>query len=348
MQPDQQRVSNLFSQSVKAGAPPSGIYNLAVYPESSFTLPAGRYEDVTIILGPHQTLLITSGVELTGNSTVVTNGGRIVFGSPVLAAIKEHGTMMSQSPMPNSSLRQDVISINEKIQVTLPRALEIYPGIKLIEIGGATEAIDISEVPDSLKPALRADIEYALKNPWIPQENVYNNFLTYQAFDPSQQSALETARRFVEDGNSTKNQMLVLWGEPGLGKTHLVIAACKALAAYNLPVHFVTRENAYEMKMRFRPSSVTGPCIWLFDDVNDQYQHNMSLLKDVALSVFDNGGRILITSNRNFPVLFEQTVREDSLRQDKARILDRFLTMSSFTVELKGTSYRRTPNRSPD
>lgn len=348
MQPGRQHLNNLFNHSANLGTPPSGIYNLAVYPDPSLTLPAGRYKDVTIILGPHQTLHITPGVELTGNSTVVTNGGRIVFGSPVLALDKEPGTIMTESPMPSGALRQDIISINEKIHVTLPRALEIYPGLKLVEVNGTTEALDVSEVPDSLRPALRADIDYALKNPWIPQENVYNNFITYQAFDPSQELALETARRFVEEGNSTKNQMLVLWGDPGLGKTHLVIAACKALADYNLPVHFVTRENAYEMKMGFRPSSVTGPSIWLFDDVNDQYQHNMSLLKDVALSVFDNGGRILITSNRNFPVFFEQTVREDSLRQDKERILDRFMTMSSFTVELKGTSYRRTASRSPD
>ena len=209
---------------------------------------------------------------------------------------------------------------------------KFYPELELVGISrvpcddgqGYTivSDIDISQISPERRRMLFLSLRYHQMNPHHPiNGTLCANLENYLPSNDSQRGALFYAKSFVtiETDHDCWNPAIpagiMYYGDPGTGKTHLVVGIGIEYMARGWNVNFVSPDNGpkkeivelvrdsfwndgtqilcwQEKVVEPRPKQV-----WIFDNVNPA---KMDAVKDLFLKVVayvsENGGRILVTS----------------------------------------------------
>ena len=92
---------------------------------------------------------------------------------------------------------------------------------------------------------LKAESEFLNSVKDLPAENLSSNFVNYRPQNESQVRAFESTRKFAEY-NQERSIGLFLSGNPGIGKTHLAIAASRELSKKKLRILYLTPETMFD------------------------------------------------------------------------------------------------------
>ncbi len=203
-----------------------------------------------------------------------------------------------------------------------------------------SESVEYEIDPSRLTPAelmqFTLDLRFLQKNPRLPIESSTATLTNYLPKNLSQTEAQKLAQRLVDaDPLRTTSAGLFLQGSPGIGKSHLSVAVAKQFMNRGEPVLFVSPEN----KKTITEDQILNARVFIIDDFNSGYDGDMArLFKAIVMKVFDQGGRLFVTSNSSFERLIEECFITDSA--NVARLKDRIRGMMKI-ITLQGESHRK-------
>jgi len=208
-----------------------------------------------------------------------------------------------------------------------------------LRIEAANDGSEIRFDPTSLSEEdrrfLELDIKFLDKNPTLPLENLCSRMETYEPRTESQIEMLEYAQRLVALSDDSRGAGLYMWGEAGIGKSHISVAISKVFMSQGLdPIFMVADTYTFDTRLRLEAGQV-----WIIDDLNSGYGLASRLFKQVVLNIHDKGGRMFVTSNKHYDKLMrEMFVGEGDA--DRMRYEDR--TKGMFKIlHVTGESYRQ-------
>jgi len=157
-------------------------------------------------------------------------------------------------------------------------------------------------------------LEFYFMNPNLPLENLCNRLDNYHYSTESQKELSEYAKRLLYLGKSTKAGLFI-WGDPGVGKTHIAVALTKEFMSKNQEVFYLSAEN-YQLPVHLGPEQV-----WILDDLNSPYGEYIKTFKKIVMNAHEKGGRVFVTSNTPYEELMNNAFALDP--QEKNRYKDR-------------------------
>lgn len=168
----------------------------------------------------------------------------------------------------------------------------------------------------------------------------FDNFITRQGAD----SVLKIAKHYVESFDEFGFESLMLFGEPGNGKTHLAAAIHNYLVAQGKIVVFVSMPDLLgKIKATFNQNNEESEqqilkalniCdLLIIDDLGAE--KTSEWVQQVVFTIFDSRYR------RELPILVTSNLSPKELpKQIGKRVCDRLVEMSQ-PIENKAVSYRR-------
>jgi DNA replication protein DnaC len=206
--------------------------------------------------------------------------------------------------------------------------------------------VDVSDSGISLSGAEQADIkrarldlEFYLRNPDLPLENLCCRLDNYEPRTESQRELLEYAALLLEL-ERTATAGLFMWGNPGVGKTHIATALTKEFMSRKQEAYFLSGEE-------FRLPVALGPeQVWIIDDLNSAFGTRMEKYREIVLNAHNRGGRVFVTSNTPYESLMDSAFAIHP--EERARYMDRTRNMFK-VIEVTGPSQREATawHRSP-
>jgi DNA replication protein DnaC len=182
---------------------------------------------------------------------------------------------------------------------------------------------------------LRLDLEFFDRNPALPLESICAHLSTYLPRNPSQQEMLTYAERLVELHDDSMGAGLYIYGEAGIGKSHVSIGISKQFMKRGLQPNFMVADS-YTFDTRV---DLTHGQVWVLDDMNSGYGISSRLFKQVVLNIHDRGGRLFVTSNKPYDQLMRELFVGDS-EANRMRYEDR--TKGMFKIlQVDGESHRQ-------
>lgn len=210
-----------------------------------------------------------------------------------------------------------------------------YPAL-LASIEQRGEArIDSSGLEAADAGRLALDLRFYELNPMLPLENVCSHLSSYTPQNSSQEEMLEYARRLVALDEPGIGAGLFMYGEAGIGKSHLAIGISKEFMRRGLSPNFqIADRYTFGMKIPLDPGQV-----WVIDDLNSGYHISKNLFKEVVLNAHSRGGRVFVTSNKSYDELMTELFVGDN-QANRMRYEDR--TRGMFKIlKVSGDSYRQ-------
>lgn len=211
-----------------------------------------------------------------------------------------------------------------------------YPALTAQVDPSETAAVfDVSRLtPDEVK-MLRLDLEFFDLNPTLPLENLCSQLSTYVPRNASQQEMLTYAQRLVNLDDDSMGAGLYMYGEAGIGKSHISIGISKQFMKRGLQPNFMVADS-YTFDTRV---DLTHGQVWILDDMNSGYGIASRLFKQVVLNIHDRGGRLFVTSNKPYDQLMRELFVGDS-EANRMRYEDR--TKGMFKIlQVDGDSHRQ-------
>lgn len=182
---------------------------------------------------------------------------------------------------------------------------------------------------------LSSDLSFFDRNPSLPLESLCSHLSTYEPRNDSQREMLQYAHRLVELDDDARGAGLYMWGEAGIGKSHISIGISKLFMKKGLnPIFMVADTYTFDTRIDLSHGQV-----WVLDDMNSGYGISSRLFKQVVLNIHDRGGRLFVTSNKPYDQLMRELFVGDS-EANRIRYEDR--TKGMFKIlEVTGESYRQ-------
>ena len=211
-----------------------------------------------------------------------------------------------------------------------------YPSLHVNDgAKGDEAAFDMDTLTDNERRRFELDLEFYERNPTLPLENLSSHLETYSPRTESQGDMLRYAERLVALEDDSRGAGLYMWGEAGIGKSHISVGLAKRFMEKGLdPIFMVADTYSFDTRLRLEPGQV-----WIVDDMNSGYGIASRLFKQVVLNIHDKGGRMFVTSNKPYDELMrEMFVGEGDA--DRMRYEDR--TKGMFKIlHVVGDSYRQ-------
>jgi DNA replication protein DnaC len=218
----------------------------------------------------------------------------------------------------------------------ISQLLKTYPEVSVDNSNG-TFAIDMTKLGDVEYGDVITSLTFARQNPTLPIENVFNTLFNYNPVTPSQQDFVAWINRFLALPID-QSAGIYAWGDPGIGKTHISVAATKELMVGGVSVAYFKADQApMSVKQILNWENVQ---VWILDDLNIGYGKR-DFFKPLVMHLHDSGGRLLITSNKPYENLLEELLPSSgSDLADRLRYEDR---MQGFfkVLHVEGQSTRQ-------
>lgn len=211
-------------------------------------------------------------------------------------------------------------------EAMLQKLQSVYSGLKIGSAAdGSVEFTTDALAPDSVED-LVLDLTFFLQNPGIPLENLCSRLNNYEPKNESQRQLLEHALALVNLEEPSTAAGLFIYGNPGIGKTHVAIGVTKEFMRKGLePIYgntaqevggFGRRIDSHHMNNLLKPQQV-----WVLDDVNSPFSQGMKMLREVVINAHNFGGRVLVTSNISYDRLIRHGFVDNP--DDRNRFMDR-------------------------
>jgi len=211
-----------------------------------------------------------------------------------------------------------------------------YPLLQVDPAAGDDQAsFGVDELDHGERQRLELDLEFYERNPSLPLENLCSHLESYAPRSDSQIEMLTYADRLASLKDDSRGAGLYMWGEAGIGKSHISVGLAKRFMQIGLdPIFMVADTYSFDTRLRLEPGQV-----WIIDDMNSGYGIASRLFKQVVLNIHDKGGRMFVTSNKPYDELMrEMFVGEGDA--DRMRYEDR--TKGMFKIlHVVGDSYRQ-------
>ncbi|MBC8124619.1 MAG: ATP-binding protein [Candidatus Kapabacteria bacterium] len=218
----------------------------------------------------------------------------------------------------------------------LARLRSNYPGLS-IEQGSSPDVAMVDELslPPDAYSNLKLDLEFYDKNPSVPLENICSHLHQYIPQNESQEELLKYANILVGLDDDSTGAGIYMWGDAGIGKSHLSVALSKIFMARGLyPIFMSADAYSFDTRLDMQPGQV-----WIIDDMNSGYGIASRLFKKVVLHTHDKGGRIFVTSNKPYDQLMHEAFVGDG-EANRMRYDDR--TKGMFKIlHVTGMSHRQ-------
>ena len=199
----------------------------------------------------------------------------------------------------------------------------------------STICFHLSDLPNTERDNFLLDMRFFEQNPSLPLENICSRLDNYQPKNESQEELLQYARQLVALRDESIGAGLYMFGEAGIGKSHVAISISKEFMLRGLHPNFQTAEH-----YRLKQNTVLSPGqVWIIDDMNSGFHLSSRLFKEVVLNAHDRGGRVFVTSNKNYDELMYEMFVGDG-KANRMRYEDR--TKGMFKIlNVVGDSYRQ-------
>ncbi len=218
----------------------------------------------------------------------------------------------------------------------LARLRTNYPGLRIVGGSRPEEAfIEESSVDADAMQRLALDLQFYDANPTVPLENICSHMDGYEPNNASQQELLEYARMLVDLNDDSKGAGIYMWGDAGIGKSHMSVGMAKVFMSRGMqPIFMSADAYTFDTRLDLHPGQV-----WIIDDMNSGYGIASRLFKRVVLNVHDKGGRMFVTSNKPYDQLMHEAFVGDG-DAERMRYDDR--TKGMFKIlHVTGNSYRQ-------
>ena len=210
-----------------------------------------------------------------------------------------------------------------------------YPALRTSILQRGEAVIDTGGLDHVESERLALDIRFYELNPMLPLENLCSHLENYTPQNSSQEEMLEYARKLVALDEPGIGAGLFMYGEAGIGKSHLAIGISKEFMKRGLAPNFqIADRYTFGMKIPLDPGQV-----WVIDDLNSGYHISKNLFKEVVLNAHSRGGRVFVTSNKSYEELMTELFVGDN-QANRMRYEDR--TRGMFKIlKVSGESYRQ-------
>ena len=170
----------------------------------------------------------------------------------------------------------------------------------------------------------------------------YNNKTFYNLDSNIDNRAKSACERYADNFNNIKykdKNSIIIYGDVGIGKTHLAVAVANRLLGKNIPVFFVNTINALdrirdEMGVKDYTKATMKSCdLLILDDLGKEKRSEWTdqILYEIVNSRYMSKKPIIITTN--------YSAKELSNKLDKS-VVSRLLEMSAF-INMQGKDYRQ-------
>jgi len=209
-----------------------------------------------------------------------------------------------------------------------------YSELQATELGRDMVQLSFDGLGASITEKVQLDVQFLHRNPTVPLENLCCRMDNYEPRNDSQRELLEWAERLMGIDDSTVAAGLFMWGDPGVGKTHMAVAMTKEYMKKGVDAYFSTADDL-PGDLKRQP---LGPNqVRIIDDLNSSYGLEMGGFKEAMLNAHNKGGRLFVTSNTDYTELMRHAfVAEEDQRQ---RYMDRTEGMLQ-VVHVLGQSQR--------
>lgn len=137
----------------------------------------------------------------------------------------------------------------------IARLQEQYPTFQAEpEVSGTSLSMDTSGLSDEQIRQVGLDLEFFERNPTLPLENLCAHLDTYHPGTPSQTEMLEYARRLAALNDDGVGAGLYMWGEAGIGKSHISVGLAKEFMDRGMDPIFMTADTySFDTHLRLEP-----------------------------------------------------------------------------------------------
>lgn len=217
----------------------------------------------------------------------------------------------------------------------LARLQRHYPALTWTVRNEKATTFDTTALDLDAYERLSSDLAFFDRNPSLPLESLCSHLSTYQPRNTSQEEMVRYAHRLVDLDDDARGAGLYMWGEAGIGKSHISIGISKLFMKKGLePIFMVADTYTFDTRIDLSHGQV-----WILDDMNSGYGIASRLFKQVVLNIHDRGGRLFVTSNKPYDQLMRELFVGDS-EANRIRYEDR--TKGMFKIlEVTGESFRQ-------
>ncbi len=209
-----------------------------------------------------------------------------------------------------------------------------YGEIILRAQGDRTE-VDLHSLSPDQARMLALDLAFYERNPNLPLENLCSHLDNYNPQNETQTELLAYARRLVDLEDDSSGSGLFMYGDAGIGKSHVAIGISKLFMERGLNPQFLVAEKyTFTTHVELQPGQV-----WIIDDMNSGFHISSRLFRQVVLNAHERGGRVFVTSNKEYDELMKELFVGDS-KANLIRYTDR--TKGMFKIlHVQGSSFRQ-------
>jgi len=178
--------------------------------------------------------------------------------------------------------------------------------------------ISNTKLSKDILDTIRLDLLFYDRNPTLPLENLCSNLSNYKPQNESQEEMLLFAQKLISFNDDSVGAGLYIYGEAGIGKSHISVGISKQFMKRGL-------QSNFQFADRFTLSTSTNlqpGQVWIIDDMNSGYHLSSRLFKQVVLNAHERGGRVFVTSNKDYDELMTEMFVGDT-KANRVRYEDR-------------------------
>lgn len=222
-------------------------------------------------------------------------------------------------------------------EALLLKLKEYFNNLGIQNTDEAEVSFDITSLSSEELLDLALDLKFFLDNPHIPLENLCSRLNNYYPQHETQEDLINSARHIVNLNEPYTAAGLFMYGNPGVGKTHIAVAVSKEFMRRGLkPVYIRVGDD--RMSDINHALEIVGPDqVWIIDDLNWAEGDGLAIFKRIVMNAHDHGGRVFVTSNMPYEELVEKAFSEEVA--DNKRYRDRIEKIFK-VVRVDGESYR--------
>ena len=177
-----------------------------------------------------------------------------------------------------------------------------YPSLRVEEAADGGPVFNTDDLDQASRERFDLDIAFFQRNSSLPLENICSHLSTYEPRTPSQKEMLDYAHRLISLKDDSRGAGLYMWGEAGIGKSHIAVGMAKKFMEQGLEAFFISADTyGFDTDLHLGSGQV-----WIIDDLNSGYGLASRLYKQVILHIHERGGRVFVTSNKPYDQLLHE------------------------------------------